>query len=152
MSLFDPQTFLDSSAGDALSTERLLIPIGTYANCYITDVVPKEGTIRNGDRTGEPWARIDFTWTIDDLELRNQMDKAEVKVRHGVMLDLDSDGNLATGPGKNIRLGKLRKALGINDGPVLWRAFLGVPATIQIGHGTLPDGTPTEEVLAVAGR
>lgn len=153
MSLFDPSTFLDSSAGGPLSTERLLVPAGVYSNAYISDVTPKEGTIGEGDRAGQPWVSINFIWVIDDNELRQKMDRAEVKVTQSVMLDLTEDGQLDTGKGKNVRLGKLRKALGINDGDVQWRKFIGIPATIQIAHGVnRKTQTPLEEVAAVAGH
>jgi len=153
MPLFDPSSFLDSEAGGPLSTERVLVPIGTYPNCYIENVKPQEGIIKEGDRAGQPWVRVNFTWVIDDQEVRDQLDRAEIKLVQGVMLDLTEDGRLDEGKGKNYRLGKLRQALGINDGPVQWRSFIGIPATLQVGHGVNgKDGSPTEEILAVAGH
>lgn len=149
--LFDPNTFLDADAGGPLSTERTLIPPNTYSPAYITEIKPAEGTVKNGDNAGKPWARLDFVWTIDSQELRDMLNRAQVKVTQGIMLDLDENGQLDHGKGKNVRLGKLRKALGINEGPIKYREFLGKPCTIQIIHSTGLDGSPREEVGAVAG-
>lgn len=151
--LFDADTFLDSSAGGPLSTERTLIPEGTYSSCYIDDVKPQEGIIKSGDREGQPWVRINFRWVLDDQALRDKLGRAEVKITQGVMIDLTTDGKLDFSKGKNIRLGKLRQALGINAGDVQWRKFIGIPATIQVKHGINKlDQSQTEEVAAVAGH
>jgi hypothetical protein len=151
MSLFDPNTFLDSDAGGPLSTERVLVPINTYHPCFITDIKPVEGLVKEGDNAGKPWARLDFIWTIDSQELRDLLNRAQVKVTQGIMLDLTEDGQLDTGKGRNVQLGKLRKALGINNGPVQYREFLGKPATLQIGHEATNTGGVREKVVAVAG-
>lgn len=151
MALFNPETFLDDDAGGVLSTERTLVPTGTYSNCYIKDVKPSEGIIGKGERAGEPWARMVFVWVIDDDAVRQELNKSEVVLSQGIMLDLDSNGKLDEGKGRNIRLGKLRQALGINDGPVKWRDFIGKPATIQVGH-SIYNGNPVEDVIAVAGH
>ena len=151
MALFDAETFLDEDVGGTLSTERTLVPIGTYESCYIKGVKPQEGIIGKGDRTGEPWARMVFQWVIDDDAVRTELGKTEVVVSQGIMLDLDASGKLDTSKGKNIRLGKLRAALGINDGDVKWREFLNKPATLQIGHEVYKD-SPIEAVTAVVGH
>jgi hypothetical protein len=152
MSIFNPDTFLDEDAGGPLSTERVLIPIDTYKNCYIETVKPVEGIIKDGERAGEPWAKMNFVWVIDDQEVKDKLDRQRVVVTQGIMLELDATGSLDEGKGKNVRLGKLRAALGINSGKVRWRDFIGVPATISIGHATSDKGTMYEEVTAVAGH
>lgn len=151
MALFDPNTFLDGDIGGVMSTERTLVPINTYSPAYITDIKMAEGTVSKGDNAGKPWARVDFVWNIDSQELRNAMNRAQVRVTQGVMLDLDEHGNLDLGKGRNVQLGKLRKALGINGEANKWREFLNRPATIQIAHEPGMDGSPREKVVAVAG-
>lgn len=151
MSLFNPDTFLDQETGGPMSTERVLIPINTYHPCYISEIKPAEGIIKEGERAGQPWARMDFVWMIDDQNLRDELNRAQVKVTQGIMLDLDENGQIDTSKGKNVQLGKLRKALGINEGSTKWREFMGKPATLQIGHEATNRGTTREVVLAVAG-
>lgn len=152
MSVFNPDTFLDEETGGAMSTERVLIPVNTYSPCYISEVKPTEGIIGKGDRAGQPWAKLDFVWVIDSQELRDMLNRAQVKITQGVMLDLDENGRIDTAKGRNVQLGKLRKALGINETSVKFREFLGKPATIQIVHKTSNlDGSMREEVVAVAG-
>lgn len=153
MSLFNPEDFLTSSAGGTLSTERTLIPANTYPSASIKDLNIKSGDIQNGDRAGEKWVRLNVVWQIDDQALRDELDRANVVITQGFMLDVTADGELDTGKGKNVRLGKLKKALGMNDGPTVWGDFIGKYATIQVGHGVnSKDGSATEEVVAVAGH
>lgn len=153
MSLFDSDNFLGSSAGGTLSTERTLIPANTYSNASIKDLNVKHGTIASGDKAGEAWVRLNVVWSIDDEALRTQLDRANVVITQGFMLDVTPAGELDTGKGKNVRLGKLKKALGLNDGETKWMDFIGKFATIQVSHGVnSKDGTATEEVSAVAGR
>ena len=152
MSVFDPDTFLDEDVGGPMSTERQLIPINTYHPCYVSEVKPSEGIISKGDRAGQPWAKVDLVWVIDNQELRDTLNRAQVKITQGIMLDLDENGKLDTAKGRNVQLGKVRKALGINEGAVKWREFLGKPATLQIVHKPSNlDGSMREEVAAVAG-
>lgn len=151
-SLFDTDNFLSGSAGGTLSTERTLIPANTYPNASIKDLTVKTGTIANGERAGEAWVRLNVVWQIDSQELRDSLSRANVLITQGFMLDVTESGELDTGKGKNIRLGKLKKALGMNDGETKWMDFIGKYATIQVGHGVnSKDGTATEEVTAVAG-
>lgn len=152
MGIFSQENFLDDEAGGPMSTERVLIPADTYKGCYIKDVKPQEGLIKKGDRTGQPWARVNFVWVIDSPELRDKLIRAEVTINQGIMLDLDDNGEIDTRKGRNVRLGRLRKALGINDGPIRWRDFVNKPATLQIEHKPSDlNGEPTEEIVAVAG-
>src|SRR5437899_3342341 len=97
--LFNPDTFLSESAGGPLSTERVLIPANTYSNCYIKDLKPKEGIIKEGDRAGEPWARLNVVWVVDDEALREELGRREIVVTQGIMLDLDAGGGLDTSKG-----------------------------------------------------
>jgi hypothetical protein len=153
MSVFDTENFLSSSAGGTLSTERTLIPADTYANANIKDLKINHGIIGSGDNAGKPWVRLNVIWQIDSQELRDLLDRAFVTVTQGFMLDVTEDGELDTGKGKNVRLGKLKKALGLNEKEAQWAEFIGKYATIQVAHGVNgKDGSATEEVVAVAGH
>lgn len=152
MSLFDTDNFLSSSAGGTLSTKRELIPIGTYSDCSIKDLKMGHGTIGQGERAGDPWARLSVVWEIHDTELKDKMDRSVVTIIQGIMLDVTPDGELDVSKGKNIRLGRLKHALKLNDGESSWQDFLGKRGVLQVGHGVnSKDGSATEEVLAVAG-
>lgn len=153
MSLFDTDNFLGESAGAELSTERVLIPIGTYSDASIKDLKLRTGVVAEGERAGNKWAMLSVQWEINDQALRDTLDRAVVTINQMIMLDITEDGNLDTGKGKNVRLGKLKKSLGLNSEEVSWGAFLGRRAVIQVGHGVnKKDNSPTEEVLATAGH
>ena len=153
MGIFNPENFLDDEVGGPMSTERELIPADTYRNCYVKDVKVQEGIIGKGERAGKPWARLNLVWVIDDQALRDKLNRAEVTITQGLMLDLDDNDRLDTRKGRNVRLGRVRKALGLNEGSIKFKEFIGKTATLQIAHGVnSQDGSATEEVAAVAGQ
>jgi hypothetical protein len=70
---------------------------------------------------GAPWKRLDATIEITDpnyLETVEMEPKPEkIIMTLGVMLDM-RDGQIATGPNVNVRLGRLREACGVNGKPL----------------------------------
>jgi hypothetical protein len=151
--LFDTDNFLGSSAGGVLSTERTLIPIGTYPDCTVSDLKLNHGTYENGEKAGDKWARLNIIYEIHDDAVRNELDRAKVLVSGGIFLDITPEGALDNGRGKNVRLGKLKAALGLNGANDTWQDFLGKRVVLTIGHGVnKKDGSATEEVLGVAGQ
>lgn len=138
-STFDPETFLDATLPGANSIKREIVPMGVY-KAYISKLEVKNGTVnKEGDNYGKPWVALNLQWTIEDQPINATMDQAKVIVFDSVFLDLDEDGRTAMGKGKNVKLGKLREALGMNTGPVQFRALEGRPATINIGHDPYKD-------------
>ena len=153
MSLFDTDNFLGSSAGGAMSTERELIPADTYTDASIADMKLLHGEVKQGENAGNKWARINFIWEIHNEELKTKLDRSVIKVTQGIMLDLTPSGDLDTSKGKNVRLGKLKHALRMNDRETQWQDFIGKRAIITVTHGVnSKDNSPTEEVSNVAGQ
>lgn len=146
MGLFD--NFINQATGE-LSTERLLVPPGTYNNCYVRELKVQEGTINSGDRAGQPWAKLLVTWVLDHEELRKELDRSEVVLTQGIMLDVTADGKLDMGRGKNVRLGKFKKALGINDANSPLSDAIQRRAILNVKHGQY-NGEPQEEIASVA--
>ena len=146
MGMFDN---LIHQATGTLSTERLLVPAGTYNNCYVKEIKVQDGVIKDGDRAGQPWAKLLVTWVLDHPELRKELDRAEVVLTQGIMLDVTSDGRLETGKGKNVRLGKFKKALGINDENSPLTDAIQRRAILQVKHG-MYNNEPQEEIASVA--
>lgn len=98
-------------------------------------------------KTGNPWNRMDCTLEISDPEYLSQIlgspEKATTTL--GIMLDMNN-GQIATGPNKNIRLGRLRAAAGVNGKPL--SALQGQFVRITIGHKPHPteEGVVLDEV------
>lgn len=95
-------------------------------------------------KTGNPWNRMDCTLEISDPEYLSQIPGSPEKATTtlGIMLDMNN-GQIATGPNKNIRLGRLRAAAGVNGKPL--SALQGQFVRITIGH----KPHPTEEGVAL---
>ena len=92
-------------------------------------------------KTKQPWTRLDLKLEITDPEYVSQVPGAPEKVitNLGIMIDMNN-GQIATGPNKNVRLGRLRDACGVNGKPL--SALNGQFLRITIGqkpHPTEPD-------------
>ncbi len=150
--IFDPQNFLDGSTGGANSTKRLVVPAATYP-AFISDLKSRNGTVKKeGENFGKPWTTLEVSWQIDDGGiLAATMEQQKVVVFQSIMLEFSETGALADGKGKNVKLGRLREAIGLNDGPVPWRSFVGRPAVIKVEH-EIYEGEPQARVTAVAKR
>lgn len=144
MSIFNAEAFLTSTIEAPLSTERLLVPAGEY-NAFVEKIDVKSGTIEKGDNAGKPWARLDVTFNIDDDHVREVMLTSKVTRTHGVMLDLDENGNLDTRKGRNIRFANLLKAFGLNAAGVSPSALVGQYCKVTIGVGSY-KGEATDEI------
>lgn len=125
---FNPESFLDATFTDAFDTTFEPIPVGEY-----------QGTIdsikfANGVSDKGPWARLDVTWSLNDPALAERLGRKKVTCRQGIMLDLSDSGNLDSGKGRNISLGRLRDALDLNitGQPFSFRMLEGRSAKVNV--------------------
>lgn len=91
---------------------------------------------------------IDMTWEVLDEDLKKELGLSKVTVRQSLWLDLTDQGKLDTGPAKNVRLGRLRDAFGLND-PSREFSFdqmLGQIALITVTNN--PDKNDPETIYA----
>jgi hypothetical protein len=122
---FNAEAFKASAVSDVNADRFTPIPEGEYRGVITkTDVAA-------GESARGPWARYDVTVEVTDpqtQELRS--------VRGGLMLDLNESGGLATGPNKNIKLGQLRTAIGLNTPgkPFNWSDPIGKSVVILVSH------------------
>lgn len=124
MSDFNPDTFMTEEQTGELETTYTPIPEGEYT-AIIKDV--QANTTPNGS------PKMEVMWLMDDQEVRDFTGMEEPTCRQTVWLDLDGNGKLALGANKNIGLGKLREALGQNDGsPWSPSMLIGQPARVLI--------------------
>lgn len=107
MSNFDPDQFLQTETEAKLETEYTPIPEGEYMG-----VIKKLDS--NVTPNGSPVLAV--TWIIDDQEVRDFTGMPEPTCRQSVWLDVNDNGALEAGSNKNVQLGRLRDALGQNDG------------------------------------
>lgn len=129
MSDFNPDTFMTEQQTVQLDTEYTLIPEGEY-QAVIKDVIPR--VVAGGSSI------LDLVWLIDDESVRELTGMEEPTCKQGLWLDLDANNHLEGGANKNLALGKVRTALGQNDGqPWSPTMLLGQPAMVYIA----PDKT-----------
>lgn len=146
--MFDVKAFLEAPVAGANATKRELAPVGEFIG-IIEKIDGASGTIKNGDRIGEPWARLDVRIKCDDPMF---VEGGLTGITHGVMLDL-VNGNLDMGKGKNISLGRLREATGTNsDGPFSFQQLVGRPLRFKVEHEPAKDkpGEVYDRVTAVS--
>jgi hypothetical protein len=108
--MFDADSFMNSVVSDANETRIVPCPVGEYP-ATITAIEPKTGSTEKGQ-----WASLNVTVAIEGDPTVKQITGLDKKlVRGSVFLDLNDAGTgLATGPGKNVQLGRLREAAGLN--------------------------------------
>lgn len=129
MSLFNPDTFLNSTFTEANDTQYIPVPEGEW-QATIDKVEAKVV----GQETPRPVLNV--TWKITDPAVQQATGRAENSVRQTIWLDVTESGGLDTGKGKNVGLGKLREALGQNTPGKAWTPgmLVGGVARVKVKH------------------
>src|SRR5271163_4798164 len=109
--MFDADSFLNSVVTGSNSTKVVPCPIGEYP-AVIEKIAARQWQSQDGTKTG---VALDVTWSIEDDEAKAATGRDVVTSRQGLMLDLTPDGAVDMGEGKNVGLGRLRAAVGLND-------------------------------------
>lgn len=148
MSIFNPDTFLDQQFEEANSTQIIPIPVDEYTG-VIKDVKARQWQSKK-DPSNSGIA-LDVTWEIDSAEVRELLGRDTVTCKQGIMLEFTESGSLDFSKGRNVSLGRLREAVGLNvPGKAFSFAHLpGQVAKVSISHRI--DGDQIfSEVKAVA--
>jgi hypothetical protein len=130
-SVFNPETFLNTSFDESFSTARVPVPEGEYV-AVIKEIKP---------RAAKDKAVLDVIYGIDDPEVAAVTGFDSPQVRQSIFLDLTPTGGLAIGEGKNIHLGKLREACGQNQKGKAWQPgmLVGQVVKVKVAHRTYED-------------
>ena len=133
MSMFSPEQFLDMQVTESNDTKVIPVPTGEYI------AVVKEVKIRPWQSKADPskaGIALDLQWTLDDAGVKALLGRDEVSVKQGVMLDLSEAGGLDMGKGRNISLGRLREACGLNSPgqPFSVTMLTGRMARVKVEH------------------
>lgn len=128
-SAFDPKLLLDAQTTEANSTVRIPVPAQEHLS-VITAV-----DIRSGNKDGKDWSFLDVTYEIDDPAVKAALGRDKVSLTQGIGLDFTA-GSLDYSKGKNVNLGRLREACGLNvpGQPFSFRMFVGKPVKILVTH------------------
>jgi hypothetical protein len=142
--MFDADSFLNSVVTGANSTKVVPCPIGEYP-LVAEKISARQWQTADGTKTG---VALDITWNVEDDQVKATVGRDVVAVRQGIMLDLAPDGSLDMGEGKNVGLGRLRQAIGLND-PSVEFAFNQIPGRMAKGKiSHRPDNRDPEIIYA----
>ena len=138
LSTFDPETFLTTEIVGEMETRYTPIPDGEYSSTI------DEIAIRVIDNDSGRSILLDVTHLIHDEELAENMGMERLTVRQGIWLDVSDNGAVELGPNKNVKLARLREAVGQNSGgPWNFNMLKGAgPLFVTVGH-KVDDGDPT---------
>lgn len=131
-SAFDPESFLDSTTDQAGSTVVTPVPVGEH-KAQLKDISkPRQETSAKDGRT---FVVMDITWQILDEQMALSLGR-EPTSRQGIFLDLNPQGKLDMGEGKNVQLNRVRAAVGQNISGKAWAPvnMIGQVATVTIAH------------------
>lgn len=150
--IFNPDQFMESAIQGANDTKVIPCPTGDWHG-RVDSVKAAANEIKKGDRAGDVLAKLNVFWEVLDDEPKRVTGREKVMTRQEIVLDLTDEGLLDMGKGKNVKLGKLREAIGQNDPTVPFspRNLVGALATINVGHRPDPSDPSIvyDEVKAV---
>lgn len=148
MTQFDPKTFAQMTFKEANSTKIIPVPAGDHAATItkyeILAWAAKDDASKNG-------LKMNIFFNCDDPAVAAQTMRDQNVVRHEFFLDLNEVG-LDMGEGKNIKLGRLREAVGLNrpGEPFSFDMLVGQRAMVAVTHRLTADGDPVAEAKSVA--
>ena len=148
MGTFNPEEFMNSTVEDAMSTKIIPCPAGEWLGLIADEVKIKEVT---SNKTGESYPVLSIIFSIDDPKVTSITERQPTKVRYECFLDIGENGKLDIKPGKNVSLGRLREAVGLNQPgqPFSFRMLQGKTARVSVKHRTDGDAI-YDEVKGVA--
>ena len=131
--MFSPEQFLDMQVTESNDTKTIPVPVGEYT------AVAEEVKCRQWQSKKDPsmsGLALDIKWSIDDAAVKELLGRDKVTVNQGIMLELTDSGGLDMGKGRNIGLGRLREALGLNapGQPFSFMMVSGSVAKISVSH------------------
>lgn len=129
---FDPSSFLNQSFDEALDTKVVPCPVGEYV-ALAEKVDIKQWAARDGSSSG---LKLEILWDIQDENVKALLGRDTVRVPQQQMLDLTETGALDFGKGKNVGLGRIREALGLNTPgePFAFSMIQGRMAKVSVSH------------------
>ena len=138
---------MQETAGE-MSTEYPLVPEGEWLGL---SGKPAARQAPDKNDPNKKWTFLDLPWTFDDPIILKEMnrDGGTVQARFSCILELTPEGKLDTSEGKNVKLGQLRAALGLNQDGFRLADLEGHTATCQVKHETGKDDVIRSNVVAV---
>lgn len=112
MGAFDPSKFMQFETDAPNSTSVVPCPVGEWLGVIHKDIEFREIV---SQKTGLTYTAIRVEFAISDPAVVAITQRDPTLVRYDTFLDLTENGNLDMGQGKNVGLGRLREAAGLNQ-------------------------------------
>lgn len=131
--------------GKENAVKRTPIPAGEY-RAVVQDVELE--SIQGKKDPTKVYLKCNVTYNIDDAGLRETLKREKISISDGFLVDLTDSGSIDYSEDRNIRLGRLRRATGLNVPGQPWSfpMFKGRPLKIKIGH-EMYEGEPQARVF-----
>ena len=146
-SIFNPDDFMNATTTEANDTTVTPVPPGEY-RAQIEKIETREVNGRDGPRYV-----MDVTYSILDDAVKAELGRDKLTVRQTIWLDVTSQGQIDSGKGKNVGLGRLRQAAGFNvpGKPFALSMLNGAVVKVTTGLRSSKDDPTTQyaEVKAV---
>lgn len=147
-STFDADSFMSTTVTDANDTKLNPVPENEYPAMISVDDKHKP-SIRTTDKGN---VILDINWEIDDPAAKEATGLDTPRVRQSLFLDITPNGTLDMGRGRNVQLGKLREATGLN---IAGQAFsisqlAGRTAKVLVKHRVTDTGDIFADVKGVS--
>ena len=134
---FDPTTFLNQTYNEAHDTKVIPSPAGEFLGLS-EKVEVKPWASRDGSSSG---LKLVILWEIQDDNAKAVAMRDPLRVPQEQMLDLTETGQLDMSKGKNVGLGRIREALGLNTPgePFAFSMLQGRMAKCNVAHRPYND-------------
>lgn len=112
---FDPNVFMGTKQTETGDTHYTTIPPGDYVAVIGSD--EKDIDVNSGTTDRGRWVQLYLNWYIDDPDLAAKLNLRQLRVRQSIFLDVEGDPpHLVWGTNRNVKLAKVREAVGQNTG------------------------------------
>ena len=156
---FDPAAFMDAQVDAPMATDFELCPEGEYqfmiddfdASIFQT----QEFTYKKGPNAGQPGVmnKANIPFVCLDENVKQALKRDKVVVRTQIVFDLDEAGRISTEKDKNVTLGRLRAALGQNEGPWSFQNLRGAgPLLGKVTHRNIAKEGEEPRYIAEVSR
>lgn len=135
---FDPENFLHMEIEDSNATEIVPPDEGVY-EAIVDNINARQFTNKNEEISTV--LEIDWELMDPDGSQQEKTGRDKITARQGIFLDLTEDGRIDTSEGRNVQLGRLREALGMNEGRFSFADLKGQQAKVLVQHRTTDNGT-----------
>jgi hypothetical protein len=141
----DVQQYLNAQFKGENAVKRTPIPVGEYKS-VVGDVVLE--AFPGKKDPSKTYLRCTVSHQLDDAGLRESLKREKVIIIQDFLVDLTESGDIDFGPDRNIKLGRLRAALGLNSPLEPWSfpMFKGRVCMVKVGH-ELYEGEPQSRVF-----